>query len=59
MAEQHLLSIRLQMEVLITEREGMLAVNMQRVHLGQSMTYTDLDFATVQDRFQHLINILR
>ena len=59
MDEQHLLSRRLLMEVLITEREGMIALNQQRLITGQSMAYDDVAFAKVQDAMQHLVNVLR
>jgi hypothetical protein len=44
MSEQDLLLIRIQLEALISEREGMIAENLQRVHLEQSMAYCEDSF---------------
>jgi hypothetical protein len=57
--EWKLLDIRLQMEMLISEREGMIAENMQRAHLGQSMAYTDDNFQINANNLQQLISVLR
>ncbi len=43
-----LLSIRIEME-------GMIAENQQRLHLGQSMAYTEKEFQGIQGRLQGLI----
>lgn len=53
------LNIRIQMEIAITEREGMIAENMHREHLGQSMAYTEDSFRIVCSIFTELLEILR
>jgi hypothetical protein len=45
MTEQDLLLIRVQLEALISEREGMIAENQQRAYLQQSMAYCEDSFA--------------
>jgi len=45
-----LLSIRIEME-------GMVAENQQRLHLEQSMAYTEKEFQKVQGRLQNLIGL--
>ena len=57
--EQKLLDIRLQMEALITEREGMIAENIQREHLSQSMAYTAVAFEIITSQLSSLIGVLR
>lgn len=59
MDEQRLLNIRLQMEVLITEREGMIALNKHRDMQGYSQAYGEDAFLRVQEAFQHLVNATR
>lgn len=46
---------RILLEALITEREGMIAENTQRVHLGQSMAYGDGDFTILARKMRALI----
>jgi hypothetical protein len=53
------LNIRLQMEALISEREGMIAENKQREHLGQSMAYQEDSFAINRNEFDRLLQALR
>ncbi len=57
--ERKLLDIRLQMEMLITEREGMIAENMQRDHLEQSMAFTEDSFAILTSQLMLLLDSLR
>ena len=52
LSEQYLLKLRIELEELITEREGMIAENFQRVHLEQSMAYNDHAFLDVQNRIK-------
>ncbi len=52
LSEQHLLELKIALEELITEREGMIATNFQRVHLEQSMAYEDDSFLIVQNRMK-------
>lgn len=54
LSEANILEFRLDMEALITEREGMVAENMQRQVLGQSMAWTGDDFNTVQQKLERL-----
>ncbi len=49
-----LLSFRLRMESLISQREGMIAENMQREAIGESMAYGDGDFDKVAKGFTEL-----
>jgi len=53
------LDIRLQMEKLICEREGMIAENMQRYHLEQAMAHQEDDFQILAGRFTQLRESLR
>ena len=55
----HYLNIRLQMECLITEREGMIAENKQREHRGESLAYVEDSFQITNRRFTELLEILR
>jgi hypothetical protein len=57
--DNYQLDIRLQMEELICEREGMIAQNMQRVHLEQPMAYTEDSFQLLGARFTQLRELLR
>ena len=56
---EKILNIRLQMETLITEREGMIAENQQRIHRGESLAYTEMQFATLSNEFTKLLEVLR
>ena len=49
---QQVLELQIELEELITEREGMIAANLQRVHLEQSMVYEDDAFLIVQNRMK-------
>ncbi len=53
------LNIKLQMEALISEREGMIAENQQRVHLEQSMAFTEDSFQINASGFTRLLEELR
>ena len=53
------LDIRLQMEELICEREGMIAENMQRHRLEQAMAYQQDSFQILGGRFTQLRELLR
>jgi len=55
----HELNIRLQMEALITEREGMIAENKQREHLEQSMAHTEEAFSAIAGQLTWLLDFLR
>lgn len=57
--EQRLLDIRLQMEGLITEREGMIAENDMRKYLGESPAYTEINFQVLNGNIQGCIELLR
>lgn len=46
---------RIELEVLITEREGMLAENTHRLDCGHSIAYTDHAFQELADRIRSLI----
>jgi len=48
------LNRRIELEALITEREGMIAMNMQREHLGQSMAYEGNAFVFLADKLRAL-----
>jgi len=54
MDEWHALNIKLQMEMLITEREGMIAENLQRVHREESMAYGHEEFEELIFRINNL-----
>jgi len=47
------------LEVLISEREGMIAENMQRQQLGHSMAYVEDSFQINAESISKLIEILR
>jgi hypothetical protein len=59
MDEWHTLNIRLQMEILITEREGMIAENQCREHLGQTTAYTMDNFQILNEQFTKLWEYLK
>lgn len=56
--EQRFLNIWLQAQVLISEREGMIAENKQREHAGESMAYVNNDFLENARWFQKLVGQL-
>lgn len=45
---------RIELEALITEREGMVAENKVREILGQSMAYHDMDFQILAKQMRDL-----
>ncbi len=51
MDKWHVLNIRLQMEMLITEREGMIAANQQRIHRGESLAWEESNFQALSSQF--------
>lgn len=53
------LDVRLQMEALITMREGMLATNMVRIQKGLALAYTEDSLVTLATQFEHLIDVHR
>ena len=57
--DRRLLDIKIQLEQCITEREGMIAENMQREALGESMAYTSKDFDRVIVGMEYLLNVVR
>jgi hypothetical protein len=57
--QQILLEIRLRLEALITERAGMVAENMQRKYLGQSMAYGEDDFNILANQITYLITMIK
>jgi hypothetical protein len=56
MNEETLLIIRIKLEALITEREGMVALNQYRIGLGQSIAYDDAQFFRVMDDMRRLLD---
>jgi hypothetical protein len=59
MDEWHILNIRLQMEALISEREGMIAENQHRLSVGQSVAYGEDSFMLNAKQFTNLLCSLR
>lgn len=53
-AEQILLEFRIELEELITEREGMIAENKQREVVENSMAYDEGSFSNVASRMSTL-----
>ena len=51
---QHILELRCEFEELMTEKEGMLALNQQRMFAGQAMAYTDDAFFTLAAKIKLL-----
>jgi len=49
-------NIRIELEALISERNGMVAENMQRRHVGQSMAYCDNDFNALAGQMRKLLD---
>ena len=49
------LGIKIRLESLITEREGMVSENMQREHLGQSPAFVGEQFVDLIKRLENLI----
>lgn len=47
---------RFQLELLITDREGMVAENLQRAFLNQSMAYVEDSFQVLADKILRLWN---
>ena len=52
------LKIRLRMEQLITQREGMIAENKMREICGNSLAYSNEDFDKLQTEFCYLETLL-
>ena len=59
MDEWHTLNIKLQMEILVTEREGMIAENLQRIHRGESMAYVEDSFQILNAQLTHLLEVIK
>ncbi|HUW44832.1 MAG TPA: hypothetical protein VMW50_03460 [Dehalococcoidia bacterium] len=57
--ERQLLDIRIQLEMCITEREGMIAENLQRAACSQSMAYVSTDFESVNITLSGLMDVIR
>ncbi len=55
----HVLNIELQIEMLITEREGMIAANQQRIHRGESLAWEESNFQGLNDQFARLLEDLK
>ena len=55
----HELNIRLQMESLISTREGMIADNQQCIYLGEAMAYESDSFQVNSMEFIRLLEELR
>lgn len=53
-ADAQNLLVRIELEALISERDGMTALNMQRAAVGNSMAYSDLDFSINADAMRKL-----
>ncbi len=53
------LSIRIRLEVLVSEREGMIAENKHREHCGQSMAYCEDSFLINAQKITELNEELR
>lgn len=49
---QQLLEFECELEERITEREGMIAENLQRSYLGQSLAYSDDEFFILQGKIK-------
>jgi len=52
LSDQQLLELKIKLEELITEREGMIWTNFQRVHLEQPMAYDDYAFLDIKNRMK-------
>jgi len=50
------ITIKIILESLITEREGMIAENMQRESAGHSMAYTDSEFTKLSGEIYELLD---
>jgi hypothetical protein len=53
-SEADIMKVRIELEALITEREGMIAKNTQREHLGYSMAYWEDSFAILASKIREL-----
>jgi len=54
LSEQQILELRIELEELITEREGMIALNSERTTKGYSLGYGDHAFLDVQNRMKSI-----
>jgi len=45
---------QIELQALLTEREGMVAENMQRLHIGQSMAYNEDSFQILAEKIRAL-----
>lgn len=59
MTEQELLKIRIEMERLITAREGMIAINQYRVRADLAQAYDEKAFIDLSNDFEKLLLQLR
>ena len=59
LSEQQLLKITIEMEDCITAREGMIAENLQRSHIDESMAYNDGDFMEISMELKKLREALK
>ncbi len=55
----HYLNIELQIEMLITEREGMVAANQERIHRGESLAWEQSNFEALNNQFARLLEDLK
>ncbi len=55
----HYLNIELQIEMLITEREGMVAANQERIHRGESLAWEQSNFEALNSQFARLLEDLK
>jgi len=54
LSEENLLEFRIELEELITEREGMIALNSQRAIQGWFLAYDDVAFSQTQEKMRGL-----
>ena len=52
LSEQQVLELRIELEELITEREGMMTLNSSRINQGWSIAYDDVSFNDVKERMR-------
>lgn len=46
--------VEIELQALITEREGMIAENMNRQYMNQGMAYTDISFNQLAEKIRKL-----
>ena len=57
--QQRMRQLECRLQELITDREGMIAENQQRVAAGHNLAYSESSFSRLSEEIKGLINVVR